>query len=134
MLTLQECFDRAYLGVINQGHKSSVVDQHGQSTCQYRGPNGAKCAVGHLILDEHIGTLSETNPSCPGSAGTTVFDQHHLIEALKNSGVSVEALPMLSRLQTAHDAPSAGESFIEEFKQSAFGVAKLFSLNVPDIG
>lgn len=44
----QEIFDKVYTELFKQGVPS--VDPYG--TCLYRGPNGTKCAVGHLIPDE----------------------------------------------------------------------------------
>lgn len=49
-MTPQEIFDKAALGVLNQGKRS--VD--GSERCLYRGPNGLKCAVGHLVDNEAI--------------------------------------------------------------------------------
>ena len=42
----QEALDKAYLGLMDQG-EPSVKD----FLCLYRGPNGAKCAIGMLIDD-----------------------------------------------------------------------------------
>lgn len=44
----QEIFDKVYTELSKQGVPS--VDPYGN--CLYRGPNGTKCAVGHLIPDE----------------------------------------------------------------------------------
>ena len=44
----QEVFDKIYLHLIEQGRKS--VNSDGR--CQYRYPDGDKCAIGCLIPDE----------------------------------------------------------------------------------
>ena len=51
MLTKQEIFNKAYEGLRSQHfHKSEgAVD----TFCMYRGPDGMKCAIGHLISDEN---------------------------------------------------------------------------------
>lgn len=46
-MTNQETFDIVVTALRAQGRKS--VDAHGG--CMYRGPNGLKCAAGHLIPD-----------------------------------------------------------------------------------
>lgn len=47
-MTNQEAFDKAVAGLAAQGFTRSVH----LGGCQYRGPNGKKCALGHLIPDE----------------------------------------------------------------------------------
>lgn len=44
---LEEMLNQVREGVIKQGEPSILGD-----TCRYRGPNGLKCAVGHIIPDE----------------------------------------------------------------------------------
>lgn len=46
---LQQAFDKAYLGLKAQGFERS----HKNEACLYRGPDGKKCALGHVIPDEH---------------------------------------------------------------------------------
>lgn len=45
---LQQAFDKAYLGLKAQGFERS----YGNDICLYRGPDGKKCALGHLIPDD----------------------------------------------------------------------------------
>lgn len=49
MLNRQACLERATLGLVQQ-NDWSVDEENGR--CLYRGPNGRKCGVGHLIPDE----------------------------------------------------------------------------------
>jgi hypothetical protein len=44
----QRWFVRAVNGLAGQGFKRSMSPTNG---CLYRGPNGTKCAIGHLIRD-----------------------------------------------------------------------------------
>ena len=48
-MTAQEAFDKAVAGVRAQGYQISMDEK---TNCVYRGPNGLRCAVGHLIPDE----------------------------------------------------------------------------------
>lgn len=48
MATTKELVLKAITGVIKQGRKSYGKDD----VCAYRGPEGLKCAVGHLIDDK----------------------------------------------------------------------------------
>lgn len=57
-MTPQEAFDIAAKGIQAQGGRS--VDE--DDVCLYRGPNGCKCAVGHLIPDDLYDPKMEKNP------------------------------------------------------------------------
>ncbi len=49
----QEIFNQVYLGLKSQGFKKSTAfADESVGTCRYRGYNGRKCAIGHLISDE----------------------------------------------------------------------------------
>jgi hypothetical protein len=121
-MTRQEMFNKAWHGVIAQGGPS-MVDGH----CLYRGWNGRKCGVGHLIGDEVA----------------------HRWDMLKKSGVAFMSADMISKaglapsdqqflvdLQNAHDASgnhgSTDKQFIAEFIKSMADVATRYSLTIPD--
>lgn len=46
--------------LIKQNAQSSYADAVGITLCQYRGPNGTKCAIGHLIPDEMYDPVFES--------------------------------------------------------------------------
>lgn len=48
---LQKLFDRAVGGILKQGKASIIIDDNDRPHCMYRGDNGTKCAIGHLIPD-----------------------------------------------------------------------------------
>jgi hypothetical protein len=55
--TPQEVFDRALSGIRTQGYKPSYgtlpdASPGAMGACLYRGPEGAKCAFGHILPDE----------------------------------------------------------------------------------
>ena len=42
---LQKAFNVAYRGLMSQGCRS----MNDNGACKYRGPNGARCAIGHML-------------------------------------------------------------------------------------
>lgn len=86
-LTRQQIFDTVLARLREQGRAS--VNERGH--CAYRGENGAKCAVGHLMPDDKF------DPEWEGS----VYDLPD--EAFEAMGVSGDDLGFLLHLQKAHD-------------------------------
>lgn len=91
MPTMQETFDQAVLGVLEQGGPSLRAAINGKMDCAYRGEDGRKCAAGHLIPDswyragmESIVAKSDT------PAGMALLQLGH-------------SLSLVHRLQAAHD-------------------------------
>jgi len=54
MADAQEIFNIAYLGLASQGFKQSL--SLAKSACSYRGKDGLKCAIGHVITDDDLAT------------------------------------------------------------------------------
>jgi len=52
-MTPQEIYDTVAMALIAQG-RPSAVDGDGRINCVYAAPDGARCAVGHLMNDEEI--------------------------------------------------------------------------------
>lgn len=121
MKTLQQIFDQAYNGVVAQGGQSS--DTVGR--CMYRGPEGRKCAVGHLLPDELYR---------PNMEGTTVdYGATVLKASLRQVGIDLDDKPtklLVIRMQAIHDDTSEG-NFLEEFKQAMQALATENNLKVP---
>lgn len=108
----QEAFDKAVSGVIKQGSKSFT-----SKGCKYRGPNGLKCAVGHLIPDYMYEKGMEMGIRY-------LYRDYPIIQRLFED-VNIN---MLIRLQIAHD--NADEfNFVEEFKQKVLVFAEDYNLN-----
>lgn len=108
----QEAFDKAVSGVIKQGSKSFT-----SNGCKYRGPNGLKCAVGHLIPNDIYEPDMETGI-------TYLYQEYPVIQKLFKD----VDLGMLTDLQIAHD--KADElNFTSSFKQIAWEIAKDYNLN-----
>ena len=107
-LTLQEIYDTAVGGVLNQGGRSRLDglekansflgNEDLTKNCAYRGPNGEKCPVGFLIKDEYY------NPEIENE--TLDNKSSKIYEYLKKSGVDVDdhqTFWLLLNLQTVHD-------------------------------
>lgn len=84
----QEIFDKVFLGLKSQNFQLSFAEGQG---CRYRGPNGLKCAIGHLISDEEYDPNMETH---------TVRELKY---CLLNLIQGEEMLEFLADLQCIHD-------------------------------
>lgn len=88
--------------------------------CVYRGANGAKCAVGHIIADEHY------SPDLEGTAFLRGDGYRPLLRAVTQS-LGFEELPqehvrLLRAMQVAHDTAAddeediAAQRFVNRFR------------------
>lgn len=131
---LQSLFDRAVAGLADQGFEQSMSPWD-IDTCAYRGTGGKKCAVGHLLADEHW------NPALNTSAASSLHD--------KAPGALAEIVGMspspedpravwdeywdrvifLDRLQDAHDGAESPEAMQENLRS----VARAFDLEIPPV-
>lgn len=95
--------------VIEQGCKSGDRDEDGDYMCLYRGPNGTKCAVGHLIADElYTPELEQLN------VRTTEVRE---VLQLSNPNVLIDdkMVCLLNTVQHCHDSSKVLD-FVESFK------------------
>ncbi len=122
-MTPQEMFDKAYLGVIQQGSKSNNPD----GSCAYRGQSGNKCGIGHLIPDDLAKAWDKrTNSSILHIRATERFPIPDFIK--KNMSLARD-------LQAAHDTCASYDhhAFLREFKHRMAQVAKDYKLTIPEI-
>jgi hypothetical protein len=134
MLTEQEIFDKALQGVRAQGGGSWRHDFGAHAGyCAYRGDDGSKCAVGHLILDEYY--LPSLEGAIVAFSGSQRSDQ--LNEALRLSGVDTSqprVKALLQELQVCHDVSFDPESCGSEaqgmgqYERKMQALARRFSL------
>lgn len=125
-MTLQEMFNKAYLGLAGQKFERSA---NKQGSCLYRSPDGKKCAVGHLISDEHYASHLESK---------SVFSWD-VNQALTASGVDLidrgiadvtsEAEQVLNECQQCHDNSVSPE----DMQQLLQKVAAAHNLTVPEL-
>jgi len=97
----QEMFNRAWRGLEAQGWQGSVVAKaYGGSRCVYNGPDGRRCAWGHV------------DPEGTRDPGIDV--DGNAVMALHTNGIGLAALLTEAdalfalRLQRAHDGSSLG--------------------------
>jgi hypothetical protein len=99
-MTDQEVFDKVVTHLIAQGVPSQSVVEDAEvdvPVCLYRGPEGAKCAVGCLIPDDIYHSDME------GKVVYTLGVHDERISVLLGLG-STSRLKLLERLQGAHDS------------------------------
>ncbi len=139
--TMQEAFDKAVSGVIAQGCQS--VNPTDNTACMYRGKNGAKCALGHLLEDSQIGGYGEHSDTVLIHEGQNVSAGRYGPLATLISDVSASSPPnyqtlvghsvidFLCGLQRCHDAYSAtlDGGFIPNFIRNCRKFAEAYGLN-----
>jgi hypothetical protein len=109
----QELYDYIVEAIVKQG-RPSVGDN---DRCLYRGPDGLKCAAGHVIPDSFYSALIEEN--------TGVLQLRLKGRLPKSLAPHVD---LISYLQDAHDAASRWADFLRIFMQDAERLAIKFNL------
>jgi hypothetical protein len=132
--TQQEIYDFVYNKIIEQGKPSMVVTDRisGATSCAYRGENGCKCAIGHLLTDEDLKDIEKHNK--------TTYPTNHLramtIMDIMTTYLITPSLTLyvdkntwfISRLQRAHDNYYRFPSFIQLFKEDMKSIAIDYNL------
>lgn len=110
MPSKQETFDTVVGALIKQGRPSV-----GEGKCKYRGPNGDKCAVGHLIPDSKYRETME---------GRAINDMavFYVVQGLGHNVALVESLQM------AHDDYSSMPNFMSNFIAMAKEISRDYRL------
>lgn len=133
--SLQELFDRVVTALILQG-RPALND----GACAYRGEDGSKCAVGHLISDEVYRSYEVAlDPDMNRLEEKLVG--HELVQAAlaQSLGAKLDqrAVDMLSWLQVAHDDSMHGgqasdrdeRQWLRQFCDAAMTVGRIYGLN-----
>lgn len=128
-LTNQQIFDKAVTALLKQNQRSG--DPGSYAGCQYRGPNGLKCAVGHLIDDACYQPLMEGR-SIPSPKALAAHQDTSvrksldaLMAALACSNIDhASSWELLSDLQNTHDTNP-----IPDWAESFRAIAAKFSLS-----
>lgn len=110
--TTTRWFLKAYRGLKKQGF---VQSRNGNTRCQYRGLEGLKCAVGHLLTDR-AGRIFDNYMLLPGSKGFRI----------EGHKPSVPQIDFLEDLQRVHD----GNSIPEDMKKGLLTLAKRYGVRV----
>jgi hypothetical protein len=141
MADAQKIFNIAYLGLASQGFKQSLSSS--KATCAYRGRDGLKCAIGHVIkddalaiaLDDSLGYLPEQKSGYPISSLLT--GRHPLdmkVQEIFDS--SPEFIDFLRKLQNVHDRVPVDwikGTIPELMKRNMEAFAVTYKLSVPAI-
>jgi len=98
---------KAVEATIKQGKQS--VNSSGDF-CMYRGPDGLKCIVGHMIPDDLYTEDMEDR-------GPDTLEVRPVLEQIFDSVLSEEELNLLKEVQGAHDG-TLQEGFLEGFKRN----------------
>ena len=109
MTTQQEVFNLVYAGLRNQGFRSSLNVTH---RCSYRGQDGMKCAIGHILDDDFY------DPKIEGCGVKFVLD---LLPVVDN------AYAFYDGLQVAHDDAESEDDMAYRLMK----FATKFGLEVP---
>lgn len=114
----QEIFDTVYEKLLKQG-KASTFD----GKCRYRGANGNKCAIGHLIPDE----LYESYMEGVGF----VYLPENIIDYIVGDNKDSNIIIFMYYLQKAHDNILTLYG-IKEWKEEMKEIANVFNLAFPE--
>lgn len=121
----QDIFDRACKAVIAQGEQS-IMGSDFSITCAYRGRNGMKCAIGHLLSDDQIVKYKVKEGTAPNQfPPQLILDLAPGIDSVDELDNFVK---FLVKLQDAHDN-CRGIGFVNEFIVRANDLAKEYRLN-----
>jgi hypothetical protein len=121
MQNKQEIFDTTTRALLAQGRPSF---NPAEGTCLYRGPDGTKCAIGHLIPDdayhpdmENLRAWADRVMEAAGFDGPT--------------GAQSAAGMFLAELQSAHDEPARTDfnNWLKPWKAKLRRVAALYHLD-----
>lgn len=100
----QALFDTVLTKLREQKVAAGTVTARGNFVCRYRGDNGAKCAVGHLIPDENY------DPEFEGSGVYTLASRLACPSEIKRHE------NLLGSLQSIHDQFLPREGFPSEYR------------------
>lgn len=119
-MSLQDIFDTGVRGVLKQ--RAPSIDPE-SGNCLYRGPNGLKCLIGHIIPDHWINEHFNADDLCL----STIIDRlkdGNIIEGWVSYGA-------LNTLQQSHDYAQRDnpEAFVSSFKISCRSFAHTYGLS-----
>lgn len=121
MLSTQEIFDKAAIGLLAQNAKSGDYGYNDDTPntfyCKYRDDNGHKCGAGMLIDDEHYTPALEYK--------TVRYPD--VSRALFKSGVPVAALALVESIQELHDSTDSAT-----WRAGLTELAASFGLTMPE--
>ncbi len=115
-MTSQEIFDTSVTALLKQGRRSVKPSGY----CMFRGPNGTKCAVGHLIPDD------DYDPRMDQTLGEDGLGNSYTLELVAQKLETGQSF--LFGLQRCHDK-SSDTNFDSDFRHLARAFAEDHELN-----
>lgn len=145
-MDFQDVFNKAYIAILDQGVPSMTG-----TVCQYRGPNGTSCAIGHLMPPDLRAAVPEGSITYTlrQSSAAREFFGFKSLEAVDHGGHA----EFLQNIQSAHDFAARPENiscddfdagvphfdvdmsldFIPGFKNNMRQIAAFYGLTVPEV-
>lgn len=135
----QEIFNKLWDHFVVQGNPQSTNG----NVCLYRGPNGARCAAGVVLPDEHYDPKLEglSLRALLSDRGREDGRDHHDDHRLHNMpepstlreqwGVAEEDVEMLAEAQHGHDAGATGIHFRRDFAGFLRRLAEKYNVAQP---
>lgn len=126
--TIQTAAVAGLRGIRAQGYRPSVVRDDEIVSCKYRGPDGLKCYIGHIILD------GDYRPEMEGAIGSDIL---HKLSKLRpevygdlDFDATVVDTGLFNKLQSAHDC-YLDQRGPERFEQAVERIFKKYGLEYP---
>lgn len=123
-MSLQEIYDTAKAGLEKQGWERSINKKGG---CLYRGPNGTKCAFGHLIPDDVYTKALEDVPVYELLKRKNLTKMFAFLGGLDYS-TDEKKVHFLDKMQQIHDMSTDPQYMKSDF----LVLGKKYELNIGD--
>lgn len=117
MLTNQDIFNKVWDHFVVQRQPQSISG----AFCRYRGPDGARCAIGIFLTDEEAKTCERYSISQVAASFPSIYSTHF----------QMEDKDFLTGLQLAHDNARRDCSFDIDIKMRLSKLADAYRLEIP---
>lgn len=111
-MTVQEMFDKAWIGATKQGWKHSYRQMNGDRKCVYQSPEGYRCGWG--LVDTSLG------PHTTGPTGGLA------------ASLNANQLDFAVKLQVAHDSSVNANHPAASWKEQMVALASEYCLTIPE--
>lgn len=113
-MTKQEIYDTVCAHLAKQKTRSMTMD-----SCSYRGEDNKSCAVGCLITNDEYDEEMDSIHLITGVR--EIFERYPHVA----NRIGMDNLPLLGRLQVAHDTPTSAK----DLKLTLSNIAETFQIN-----
>lgn len=141
--TRKQVYEFVLASIIEQGKPGSEQTSWGNSVCVYRGDDGVKCGVGHLVTDSDLKKAIKFSGGVNSKSSVNNLDINSLIYDLDLLDKSdKEDVNFLESMQATHDdaesmvihkkhkrgSASFNRAFISEFKRGMKTLKKEYNI------